>query len=108
VKPQDTERADALVRRSAEHVFVDVDDDLSVVLQTATGVYYELNHVSQRIWALTAHPISVRALSEAMIGEYSVERKRCETDVSRFLDQLVNAGLVTVTIALHAVRRPAQ
>jgi hypothetical protein len=102
------EGTDALVCRNAEHVLVDVDDDLSVVLQTASGVYYEFNHVSRRIWALAARPVSVSSLCEALVCEYDVERKRCEADVARFLDQLAGAGLVTFPSALHAAGWPAQ
>lgn len=94
--PQEAEHADALVCRSAEHVSVDVDKDLTVVLQTTTGIYYELKWVSRRIWALVAQPVSVSKLCDALVGEYGVERKRCETDVARFLKQLADAGLLNL------------
>lgn len=90
-------RADALVCRSEEHVAVDVDGDLSVILQTASGVYYELDRVSRRIWALVAEPISVSALCDALMDEYDIERPRCEADVTRLLTQLADARLLTLS-----------
>jgi hypothetical protein len=95
--PQKPERADAWACRSAEHIAVDVDGDLSVVLQTASGVYYELDRVSRRIWALVAQPISVDALCETLVDEYNIEREHCEADVARLLKQLVDAGLLTLS-----------
>jgi Coenzyme PQQ synthesis protein D (PqqD) len=85
----------AIVRRNMADVTVDVDDDFAVLLQTQTGIYFELNRVSLRIWTLASEPISVTTISSVLAREYGIENARCEADVARFVGELLAAGLVT-------------
>ena len=97
------ELSDAWYCRHPDSVTVDIGEETSVVLQTRTGMYYELEPVSRRIWELIPRPTSSRELCDTLISEYGIGRAQCESDVARFLRQLVDAGLANATTAPDAM-----
>lgn len=76
-----------------------VSSDLAgetVLLSMKTARYYGLADVGARIWSLLGEPISVAAICETIGREYDVPADRCESDVLKFLEELVQNGLVEV------------
>ena len=66
----------------------------TVILGISAGRYYGLDAVGARIWQLIQAPGSVAEIVRTIVGEYEVDRERCEADVLALLQQLVDAGLV--------------
>ena len=67
-----------------------------VILNLKNGVYYGLDDVGYRIWGLIQDHKTVRQIRDAILGEYEVERERCERDLVAFLQRLTDEGLIEV------------
>lgn len=77
------------------------DDNLSsnlageeVVLNLLDGVYYGLNEVGARIWALMETADTPREICDALEEEYEVDRSVLESDVCALLADMEEAGLI--------------
>lgn len=68
-----------------------------VILHLDDGVYYGLNAVGTRIWQLVQEPRALRALVDAIVDEFDVDRQRCESDVAALVQELNARGLVTIS-----------
>lgn len=74
-----------------------VDEEI-MMMDIDKGMYYALNPVSSRIWALLEQPLSVRSVCENLLKEYDVEPSVCEQEVTKFLDQMLDRSIVTVVL----------
>ena len=90
--------ADAIVRAASGQISSNLAGE-EVILQLETGVYYGLNPVGARVWALLQQPHSVAEICEVLLDEYDVEPARCRQDVQELLAQLAEAQLIEV---IHA------
>jgi hypothetical protein len=77
------------------------DDNLSsnlageeVVLNLQDGVYYGLNDVGARVWALLDTMGTPREICEALQAEYEIDRATLEADVLALLAEMEEGGLV--------------
>lgn len=68
----------------------------SMMMDIDKGMYYALNPVSSRIWALLEQPLSVRSVCDRLLAEYDVEPSVCEQEVSQVLDQMLDREILTV------------
>lgn len=68
-----------------------------VVLSLDTGIYYGLNEVATRIWALLAEPRTLAEVCDILETEYDVDRSVLEADAADLLQSLDVEGLVEVT-----------
>lgn len=68
----------------------------TVILGLSAGRYYGVDSVGGRIWQLVQEPVSVSELRERIVAEYEVDPERCEADLLRILQQMIDAGLVEV------------
>jgi hypothetical protein len=66
----------------------------AAILSIKNGVYYGLDPVGARVWKLMQTPVTVRALREAMQGEYDVQPDRCESDLMALLEKMSAEGLI--------------
>jgi len=78
---------------SDEQVFTTLGGE-AVILGLRDGVYYGLDSVGARIWALLVEPRSVAELVSTIVAEFDVTPERCERDVIALLDDLAARGLV--------------
>ena len=85
--------ADSIVAQSTEQVAEEIDGEV-VMMSIPRGSYYGLDGVGARIWGLINEPRRVSDLCEVLLTEYDVERASCETQVLRFLNDMVAQGLV--------------
>jgi hypothetical protein len=67
-----------------------------VILNLRDGVYYGLEDVGARVWALLQSPISIGQIVEALVSEYDVDAARCECDVRALVDDLLSRQLVEI------------
>jgi len=87
--------ADTKVVRVSGMVAADMDGQW-VMLNIENGKYFSLNPVGSRIWDLLDRPLSIKDLVAALLTEYKVEEKQCRTNVSFFLNRMIEIGLVAV------------
>ena len=71
----------------------------AVMLNLESGVYFGLDEVGTRIWALIQEHGSLRKVFEAMQREYDVAPPTLGSDLIRLVEQLRAKGLVTVSQA---------
>jgi hypothetical protein len=86
---------DAVVSHSPGIVVGDMDGE-KVMLNIEEGKYYALDRIGSRIWELVETPRTVEDLVAVLVGEYDVEKDKCQYDVLALLNQLYAQGLVAV------------
>lgn len=69
----------------------------AVILNMKSGIYFGLNEVGARIWALIQQPKSVRELRETLLAEYEVAPEVCDRDLVQLLQDLKTADLIEVS-----------
>jgi hypothetical protein len=87
--------ADARIVRRAGALTAAVDEEL-VMLDPEESRYYGLNDVGASIWELLERPSTVAEICGKLTEEYRVAPELCREQVSDFVQQLVDAGLVQV------------
>lgn len=70
--------------------------DESVILGLNDGMYYGLDAIGTRIWALLGKPRSVREICEIIQEEYEVLPAACEEAVLALLRDLNTRALVEI------------
>lgn len=86
--------SDTTVISQAESlVAVDMEGE-TVMLSIEKGKYYGMDPVGSKIWNLINESRSLSGLIELLVGEYEVEAEQCKNDVLKFLQYLVEEGLV--------------
>jgi Coenzyme PQQ synthesis protein D (PqqD) len=81
---------------AASDVLVSEFGNELVLLNLRDGVYYGLEEVGARLWALLRQPTTLPAIRDALVSEYEVEPTRCEREARALLGDLVARGLVTI------------
>ena len=78
----------------------EVDGD-TVLISPADRRCFSLNGTGTRVWELlpTAHSpgVSPDVLADQLLEAYDVPREVCVTEVTRLLDAMVDAGVVSTT-----------
>jgi hypothetical protein len=87
---------DAVAVAAARQVSSQLGDE-TVILQLDDGVYYGLDPVGTRIWALLHEPRSVAEIRDRIIEEYEVDPERCERDLVRLLEDLLGRRLIELS-----------
>jgi hypothetical protein len=70
--------------------------DETVMMSLSRNNYYGLDEVGSRIWGLLAQPQTLAQLCTALQQEYVVDTETCQQEVTAFVQQLANEGLVNV------------
>ncbi|MEO0925482.1 MAG: PqqD family peptide modification chaperone [Cyanobacteria bacterium J06643_13] len=70
--------------------------DETMMMDVDRGMYYALNPVSSRIWALLEQPLAVQEICDRLLEEYEIEPAVCQQEVIKFLGQLLDRQIVTV------------
>lgn len=66
----------------------------AVLLNLVSGQYYGLDENSHRMYQVLVTSPSVQAAFEVLLNEYEIEPERLKADLVRFLDKLLENGLV--------------
>lgn len=83
-------------RAIKEHLFSDLNGE-AVVLSLKNGKYYGLNEVGMTIWGIVREGGTLEEIEEAVISEYDVDPETCRREVSGFVNNLVDEGLVVAS-----------
>lgn len=84
------------IRRTDHQISEQVGDEC-VILDLRAGVYYGLDEVGSRVWAMLQKPHTVEAIRDLLVAELDVNPTRCEKSLMRLLHELAAAGLIQVT-----------
>ena len=69
----------------------------AAILSLKDGVYYALDPVGTRVWALLKERTrTFGELRQTILSEYEVEREECDQDLRMFLNDLRTRQLVEV------------
>ena len=68
--------------------------DETVLLDLASGVYFGLDGVGQRIWESVVAGDSLEQAVATIVSEYNVEEAQAQTDVLEFVSDLVERSLL--------------
>jgi hypothetical protein len=68
----------------------------AVLLDLKTGVYFGLDKVGTRVWALLGEQASLTGVVNAMIQEFDVTEGVCTTDVLALVERLNEQGLLAI------------
>jgi coenzyme PQQ synthesis protein D (PqqD) len=87
----------SVVMRTTNQVCCDMGGE-SIILNLKSGIYFSVDEVGARIWALIEQPMSIAAIRDAIVAEYDVEPGACERDLRAFIEGMDAAGLIEVPI----------
>ncbi|MDB6162676.1 MAG: coenzyme biosynthesis protein PqqD [Xanthomonadaceae bacterium] len=82
--------------RPSAQVRLQQTGDEAVLLDLASEYYFGLDAVGTRVWRLLEKDPDVRAAFDVLVAEYDVSADRLESDLLALLQQLSDAGLVTL------------
>jgi hypothetical protein len=68
-----------------------------VLLSLATAEYFLLNPLGKSIWELLGSGLERDAIESALVHEYEAPAETIRTDLSAFLDRMLELGLITVS-----------
>jgi hypothetical protein len=75
-------------------IYAATGQDEAVMMSINAGRYYGLNAVASRIWELLETPQNVPELCRQILEEFEVDAPTCETEVRRFIGELLDNGIV--------------
>jgi len=81
--------------KNKDIVLADMDGE-SVLLSIENGSYFGFNGLGTRIFELLEQPASISELCELITAEYDVDSLTCEKDITKFVDELLQKGLVSI------------
>lgn len=85
----------SVVEASKDQVSSDIGGE-TILLSMQSAMYYGLDSVGSRIWALVQEPIRVSVIRDVIAREYDVDPGQCEADVLAFLQEVAAKGLIEV------------
>src|SRR5688572_15515338 len=62
----------------------------TVILHMGAGVYFGLDEIGTRVWAMIKEPRNVRAICDQLRSEYEVEDERCQEAVLTLLTEMMD------------------
>jgi hypothetical protein len=69
-------------------------DGEAVIVSPTSGEIRVLNHVGAQIWQLIAAGLKTEAIEQAVAEQYNLSAQQAHKDVSAFLEELNNRGLI--------------
>lgn len=82
-----------MLKRHTDALWTEMGSQLAV-LSMASGRYFEIQGAGPDLWRWLEHPCDLESLTAQLIGKYEVDADQARGDVSRFLAQLREAGLL--------------
>lgn len=66
----------------------------TVMMDITTGKYYNLGEIGGAIWALLENSLTAEGIINGLMQQYNIDRETCEKDTMKFLETLLNKGLL--------------
>lgn len=86
---------DSLIVQGLGNIVSDMDGE-KVMLNIEKGKYYNLGGLGGSIWDLMKEPITFDQLVTELLTQYDVEKEMCVVQVTDFLTQLNDEGLLKI------------
>ena len=67
-----------------------------MLLNLSNESYFGLDAVGTRVWAMLGKADRLEAVVEQMLAEFDVSAEQLRSDVTKLVEQLIDAGLVSV------------
>jgi len=83
------------IRVRPEQLASDLDGE-TILLHMTSGLYYGLNPIGAKIWALIQTPRTLQDLRESLLAEYEVTPEICTADLTKLLTALHDAQLIDI------------
>ncbi|MEK4065673.1 lasso peptide biosynthesis PqqD family chaperone [Peribacillus sp. FSL R5-0717] len=84
-----------LYSQSPGNIVSDMDGE-KVMLSVQKGKYYNLGKLGGEIWDLMKEPVTIQELVTTLQSQYDVEQTECKEQVTDFINQLLEQGLVKI------------
>jgi hypothetical protein len=84
------------VVRQKQIMFNKLDDEV-VMMSAQKGEYYGLDSIGSRIWEIIQEPIEISQIVKILLDEYDISEEQCTTDVTAFLNELLNKELIAIS-----------
>lgn len=69
-----------------------------VLLNVTTGLYYSLDPIGSRIWALVpAEGVSLGGVRDGLLAEYDAPEDQIDRDLAALFTHLIDTGLVVTS-----------
>jgi hypothetical protein len=85
----------SIIRAASQQISCDLNGE-AAILNLESGIYYGLNEVGARVWALIRDPKPVGEIRNVLLKEFDVQPDRCEHDLLEILASLAEAGLIKI------------
>ncbi len=66
----------------------------TMLLHTGNWTYYEFDGIATSIWEFLEAPSDLDTIVNGLMLKYNVAREQCEQDTKRFLDDMIEQGIV--------------
>ena len=90
-------RAETLLVRGSGLTGHEIDGEV-LLLEPESETFFGLDEVGASIWGLLETPKSVKQLCLSLMEEYEVDFQTCRDDLTPFLEQLLESGLVKTAL----------
>ena len=77
-----------------EHVMSRLVGDETVLLDLASGIYFGVDGVGQRIWKSVSDGQTLAQAAAHIVEEYDVAEEQAQADVLEFANDLLERGLL--------------
>ena len=85
---------DTTLSRNGDILHAPVGSEETVMMSVTAGRYYGLNAVASRIWELLETPKTIAQLCAQICEEFEVDAQTCEAEVLKFVQDLIDNGIV--------------
>lgn len=82
-----------IIRRKPDLITADSGGD-SIVLNSTTGMFYQLNPTAARMWDMVETPQTLAALVERTTETFDVTAQACRDDLAVLIADMRERGLV--------------
>lgn len=90
--------AETRLRINDDEIAAEIVDSEAVVINLGTGMYYTLDGTGCEAWAMIERRLTLAEMSDALAARYRVERAAVLSDLKRLAEELLEQGLVRLTL----------
>lgn len=87
----------AVIRKSLNQVSCDLGEE-EVILDLDDGIYYSVESVAAFVWRSIQSTVTFEELRRNLMDRFDVEVEQCRADLSKFLEQLEEKGLIEIVL----------
>jgi len=77
-----------------EEILSNTIDGEVVMMSIEQGYYYGLDEIGSQIWEKLKTGVTLRNIVDQLLQDYDVNREKCERDLLKLMDDLVENDLV--------------